>query len=117
MSSCPWSRPRRPRRGPSASAEYQYSNAGLTTAGRLIEVVSGMPYEKFLDERLFRPLGLKDTTFWPTARQLKRLAKCYKPDAAKTNLVEIDISPLRYPLPEGGRGTVREMTALISARR
>lgn len=78
------------------------SNAGINTAGRIIEVVSGMPYEQFLEERLFRPLGLQDATFWPTARQLKRLAKCYKPDAAKTNLVEINISQLRCPLPEGG---------------
>ena len=31
----------------------QYANAGINTAGRIIEVVSGMPYEKFLDERIF----------------------------------------------------------------
>jgi CubicO group peptidase (beta-lactamase class C family) len=43
--------------------KYQYSNAGINTAGRLIEVVSGMAYEDFLDQRLFRPLGMKDTTF------------------------------------------------------
>jgi CubicO group peptidase (beta-lactamase class C family) len=83
--------------------KYQYSNAGINTAGRIIEVVSGMPYETFLDERLFQPLGMKDTTFWPTARQLRRLAKCYKPDAAKTNLVELDISQLRYPLDDRER--------------
>ena len=45
--------------------KYQYSNAGINTAGRIIEVVSGMPYEDFLDKRLFEPLGMKDTTFWP----------------------------------------------------
>ena len=38
--------------------KYQYSNAGINTAGRIIEVVSGMPYEDFLDTRLFGPLGL-----------------------------------------------------------
>ncbi|MBI5396905.1 MAG: beta-lactamase family protein, partial [Verrucomicrobia bacterium] len=54
--------------------KYQYSNAGINTAGRIIEVVSGMKYEEFLDQRLFRPLGMKDTTFWPGATQLKRLA-------------------------------------------
>ena len=27
--------------------KYQYSNAGINTAGRIIEVVSGMPYEDF----------------------------------------------------------------------
>ena len=64
-------------------SKYMYSNAGINTAGRIIEVVSGMPYEKFLDKRLFKPLGMKDTTFWPSGEQLKRLAKAYKPDKAR----------------------------------
>ena len=46
-------------------SKYPYSNAGINTAGRIIEVVSGMPYEDFMDKRLFEPLGMKDTTFWP----------------------------------------------------
>ena len=45
--------------------KYDYSNAGINTAGRIIEVVSGMPYEQFMQKRLFDPLGMKDTTFWP----------------------------------------------------
>ena len=77
---------------------YQYSNAGINTAGRIIEVVSGMPYERFLQERLFRPLGMKDTTFWPTSSQLKRLAKSYKPDASKLGLEETSVTQLKYPL-------------------
>ena len=60
--------------------KYQYSNAGINTAGRIIEVVSGMPYEDFLDKRLFGPLGMKDTTFWPSEEQLNRLAKSYRPE-------------------------------------
>ena len=54
--------------------KYAYSNAGINTAGRIIEVVSGMPYQVFMDQRLFKPLGMKDTTLWPNAAQLKRLA-------------------------------------------
>src|SRR4029077_12206698 len=46
-------------------SKYQYSNAGINTAGRIIEVVSGIPYEEFMEQRLFGPLGMKDTTFWP----------------------------------------------------
>ena len=77
---------------------HEYSNAGINTAGRIIEVVSGMPYERFLDTRLLTPLGMKDTTFWPGADQVKRLAKSYKPDAAGQGLEEIRIAQLRYPL-------------------
>jgi CubicO group peptidase (beta-lactamase class C family) len=67
---------------------YQYSNAGINTAARILEVVSGMKYEDFMQQRLFNPLGMKDTTFWPTEAQVPRIAKSYKPDAAKTNLEE-----------------------------
>jgi CubicO group peptidase (beta-lactamase class C family) len=77
---------------------YQYSNAGINTAGRIIEVVSGMPYEQFLQKRLFDPLGMKDTTFWPDEGQLKRLAKSYRPKAAGTGLEETTITQLHYPL-------------------
>jgi CubicO group peptidase (beta-lactamase class C family) len=58
-------------------SRYQYSNEGINTAGRMIEVVSGMSYEDFLQQRLFDPLGMTDTTFWPSAAQAKRLAKTY----------------------------------------
>ena len=79
-------------------SKYAYSNAGINTAGRIIEVVSGMPYEDFLDKRLFGPLGMKDTTFWPNEEQVKRLAKSYKPTADKNDLEEIKIGQLKYPL-------------------
>ncbi len=77
---------------------YAYSNAGINTAGCIIEVVSGMPYEEFLDKRLFKPLGMKDTTFWPNEEQLTRLAKSYRPDKDKTGLEETTIGQLKYPL-------------------
>ena len=79
-------------------SKYQYANAGINTAGRLIEVISGVPYAEFLEKRLFGPLGMKDTTFWPTPRQLTRLAKSYKPNADKTGLEETTITQLHYPL-------------------
>lgn len=82
---------------------WSYSNTGINTAGRIIEVVSGMPYEKFMDERLFEPLGMKDTTFWPNEGQLKRLAKAYKPNKDKNDLVETKIHFLKYPLNERDR--------------
>jgi CubicO group peptidase (beta-lactamase class C family) len=79
---------------------YQYSNAGINTAARVLEVVSGMKYEDFMQTRLFDPLGMKETTFWPTEEQARRVAKSYRPDATKTNLAEFPISQLIYPLPD-----------------
>ena len=78
--------------------QFLYSNAGMGTLARIVEVVSGMPYEKYLDERLFKPLGMKDTTFWPDEEQLKRLAKCYKANASKTALEETPLDA-RFSFP------------------
>jgi CubicO group peptidase (beta-lactamase class C family) len=79
-------------------SKFSYSNAGINTAGRIIEVVSGKPYEEFLEKRLFEPLGMKDTTFWPSKEQFQRLAKAYKPNASNNGLEAITISQLHYPL-------------------
>ena len=89
--------------GTEPGTKYLYSNAGINTAARLVEVLSGMSYEAFMDERLFKPLGMKDTTFWPSPEQLKRLATPHKPNAAKTGLETNSISQLRYPLDDRAR--------------
>jgi CubicO group peptidase (beta-lactamase class C family) len=82
---------------------WAYSNAGINTAGRIIEVASGMPYEEFMDRRLFGPLGMKDTTSWPNQEQQRRLAKSYHPNASKTDLEEFQIPQLKYPLDDRKR--------------
>ncbi|MFO0927850.1 MAG: serine hydrolase domain-containing protein [Gemmataceae bacterium] len=84
-------------------SKYQYSNAGINTAGRIIEVVSRMPYEEFMHKRLFDPLGMKDTTFWPNEGQLARLAKAYRPGPPGKGLMETPIGQLRYPLTDRTR--------------
>ncbi len=58
--------------------DYSYSELGMDAAGAIIEKVSGMPYEQFLQERIFDPLGMKDTTFWPSKEdQENRWIHCY----------------------------------------
>lgn len=77
---------------------YSYSNEGINTAARIIEVVSGIPYERFMQERLFGPLGMIETTFWPSAEQIPRIAKSYKVDPHTNQLGELQIDQLTYPL-------------------
>jgi CubicO group peptidase (beta-lactamase class C family) len=79
-------------------SNYKYANAGINTAGRIIEVVSGMLYEDFLDQRIFKPLGMKDTTFWPNEEQISRLAKSYKANKDKSDIEETPVGQLKYPL-------------------
>jgi len=53
-------------------SKWQYCQSGINTLGRIIEVVSGMPFEEFLQARLFGPLQMKDTTFYLRAEQMPR---------------------------------------------
>ncbi len=80
--------------------KYQYSNAGINTAARIIEVITGMSYEDFMQQRLFDPLGMKDTTFWPSEAQEKRIALSYKPSKDKTDIEAVPVGQLHYPLHE-----------------
>jgi CubicO group peptidase (beta-lactamase class C family) len=50
---------------------------GVDVLGRLVEVVSGMPFDEFLRTRIFEPLGMKDTYFYPPDNKLDRLATAY----------------------------------------
>ena len=71
--------------------------------GRLVEVASGQSLETFLTENIFTPLKMADTTFHPSAEQLKRLAQLYK---GKTHEKSDNwfLGPLenRSPNPSGG---------------
>lgn len=49
---------------------YSYSNAGFNTLGALIEITSGQPLEIFLKEKIYDPLGMKDTYHHEVAEKL-----------------------------------------------
>ena len=49
----------------------QYSNTGIDIGAAVVEVVTGMRWEDYLQKNVLDPLGMKDTTFWPTDDQLK----------------------------------------------
>ncbi|MFM7830977.1 MAG: serine hydrolase domain-containing protein, partial [Planctomycetaceae bacterium] len=85
-------------------SRWQYSS-GLTVAGRIVEVVSGMPFEKFVQQQICQPLGMQDTAFVLTAEQAGRLAVTYRPgrEGALLQAVEIpDPTQFRMPNPSGG---------------
>jgi CubicO group peptidase (beta-lactamase class C family) len=57
---------------------YQYSNMGIVLAGYLVEAISGIPFDRFTQERIFKPLGMKQS-FWRLAEvSLSRLAMPYE---------------------------------------
>lgn len=90
-------------------SRWQYSQSGINTAARIVEIVSGQNFSDFLRQRLFDPLGMKDTTFYLHQKQLPRLAKSYKKDGNALQESAISIlhghqpeSRDRYPAANGG---------------
>lgn len=61
-------------------SKWEYCNGAINTLGRIVEVVSGKPYAQFLRERLLDPLGMTETTFWPSGDLKSRLATSYTID-------------------------------------
>ncbi len=61
---------------------WEYSLAD-DVLGYLVEVVSGMPLDRFLEERIFKPLGMKDTEFFLPPEKVGRLATAYTYDPEK----------------------------------
>lgn len=56
--------------------KFEYS-LGLDVLGRLVEVASGKPLDEFMRTRIFEPLGMKDTYFYPPEDKLNRFAVAY----------------------------------------
>jgi CubicO group peptidase (beta-lactamase class C family) len=56
---------------------FQYGMS-IDVLGCLVEVVSGMPLDRFMEERIFKPLGMKDTCFILPGEKLPRLARLYR---------------------------------------
>jgi CubicO group peptidase (beta-lactamase class C family) len=58
-------------------SQWRYRTEGIDTLGRIIEVVSHTPYEKFIAERIFVPLGMTDSAFFPQPGKSSRIAAVY----------------------------------------
>lgn len=56
---------------------FRYSE-GTTVLGRLVEIWSGQPFDTFVTERILKPLGMNDTSFWVEGEAQARLATVYR---------------------------------------
>ncbi len=66
-------------------SRWKYTQSGINAAARIVEVVSGQSFDQFLQKRLFDPLGMKDTTFYPGDEQRTRLVTAYSVIYAEKN--------------------------------
>jgi CubicO group peptidase (beta-lactamase class C family) len=78
---------------------WKYCGTAFDTLGRVAEAVAGQPLEDFMAARLFRPLGMKDTTFRPTRAQLARLAVNYKKEGQAADAGVVVRSDNQGPAP------------------
>jgi CubicO group peptidase (beta-lactamase class C family) len=65
------------RQQPGSAWHYSVS---VDVQGYLVEVLSGMPLDKYLEEKIYQPLGMKDTAFWVSEDKAARLSPLYVPD-------------------------------------
>ena len=63
-------------------AKWQYS-VGVDVQGYLVEVLAGKPFDQVLRERVFEPLGMKDTAFFVPKEKANRLATLYRQAGGK----------------------------------
>lgn len=87
-------------------SKWQYS-PGLNVAGRIIEIVSEQPLQDFLQARIFNPLNMNKTTFFPDEKHRRLIASIYGPSEDKQSLVAVDNritnpSNVKAPNPSGG---------------
>ena len=60
-------------------SRWSYSpGAGFQTLGRIVEIVSGMPLDHFLQQRIFDPLSMQETAFYATDALMPRLVTAYR---------------------------------------
>ena len=87
---------------------FRYSESS-SVLGRIVEVVSGKPFDVFLKERVFDPLEMRDTSFWVAPDATSRLATVYQPNAEGGLLpIETEVTPFtdKPALVEGAVGLV-----------
>ena len=74
---------------------FRYSEA-TTVLGRLVEIWAGQPFDEFLAQKVFAPLGMTDTVFVARADQRDRLTTAYAPSQTGGGLTAIEIETVPF---------------------
>ena len=70
-------------------SSWNYSMA-TDVVGRIIEVISKMPLDEFLEKNIFAPLGMTDTAFFVPEEKRSRLASLYRYDEVNHSKIKLD---------------------------
>lgn len=96
--------------------QFRYTSGGFAILGRIIEVVSRKSYEQFVKERVFDPLGMRDSFFFVPADKQTRVASLYRRQNGKLERwleLEEYSKGAKYSAPEFGMySTAEDLAAL-----
>jgi CubicO group peptidase (beta-lactamase class C family) len=95
-------------------SKWQYS-PGMNVVGRIVEIVSEQAFEDFVQQRIFEPLAMTNTTFYPNRKQRRQIATLYRLSEDEQSLVAVenritDPENVKAANPSGGLfATARDM--------
>ncbi len=88
-------------------AKWSYTQSGINVASRIVEIVSGLPFDIFVQKRILDPLGMNNTTFYPTQKPAAHRVVAYRKNPT-TGTLEAAAPPSGFgveghpPLGNGG---------------
>ena len=89
---------------------WTYSSSGIAVLGRVIEVISGQPYEIFMQQRVFEPLEMRDSSFFTTRAKLARIPTMYNLEKGHLvkDVMDVTRPGQKYSAPEFGMFSTAE---------
>ena len=91
--------------------EFQYSNIGVALLGHILEIASRVPYEKLVEDRICRPLGMSSTRIAPDKSMRVRLAEGYDKNLRPVKLQKYAVGMGSGGLYSTGNDMVRYLVA------
>ncbi|HZR16322.1 MAG TPA: serine hydrolase domain-containing protein [Verrucomicrobiae bacterium] len=79
--------------------QWRYTQSGINTAARIVEIAGGMPFDLFVQKRIFDPLAMKHTTFYPGRKSSFHLVTAYSKNKTTGALEPV---PPRGPIGQEG---------------
>jgi D-alanyl-D-alanine-carboxypeptidase/D-alanyl-D-alanine-endopeptidase len=98
--------------GSAPGTRYAYSNTSYALMGHVLAQRTGRTYPQLLEERIFAPLGMKDSSVTPASERTVRLAPPYTPDGDPTE----PFDPLVFDACGAVRSTVEDMVRFVQAQ-
>ncbi|HPI96722.1 MAG TPA: serine hydrolase, partial [Gammaproteobacteria bacterium] len=79
--------------------QWKYNNSGYVLLGYIIEVVSGMSYSEYIENNIFKPLGMSHSLYGSTSKIIKNRASGY--DKREDNYINADFLSMTQPYAAG----------------